>query len=98
MHVTVLLPRHYVQYKCYVFHFQVTDVVAIRASGSLLCEYVIYIVTPRLTSSYSLEKTGSELCKAFKNVLKYANEKLRLKSIAVPSIGTGVYNPLFDLL
>lgn len=59
---------------------------AVTGAGKLKAKYVIHAVGPR----YGEEKGDEKLASAIRSSLEKA-EKLRIKSVALPAISTGVY-------
>lgn len=65
-----------------------TGEVAVTSAGSLPAKYVIHAVGPIWKGGKENEK--ELLAKAIRNVLKKANE-LKLKSISIPAISSGIF-------
>ncbi|MDK2885458.1 MAG: hypothetical protein PWP54_16 [Thermosipho sp. (in: thermotogales)] len=65
-----------------------TGEVAVTSAGSLPAKYVIHAVGPIWKGEKENEK--ELLAKAIRNVLKKANE-LKLKSISIPAISSGIF-------
>lgn len=76
---------------------EVAEVVHTKAHGDLICEYVIHVVGPQWYMESDKEKCAAMLQRAFENVLTYVNQTLQISSLAVPAIGTGMFEIPLDV-
>ncbi|XP_035662212.1 E3 ubiquitin-protein ligase DTX3L-like [Branchiostoma floridae] len=61
------------------------------------CKYVIHTVGPKWTDHGDKEILKAQLYKALFNVLHYAANELKARSIAIPAISTGLYGVPVDI-
>ena len=99
--IIILLIYHLIGHKTFLFiimmlyhplYLQVGEVISIPVQRSHLSwSNVLLVVGPMWCLYVNKDVCAQMLCETFKNVLNYAGHVLKLKSLAMPAISTGVY-------
>ncbi|XP_078582508.1 uncharacterized protein LOC144865564 [Branchiostoma floridae x Branchiostoma japonicum] len=66
-------------------------------AGKMPCEYIIHTVGPKWKSDADKETVKTQLYEALFNVLHYAANRLKARSIAIPAISAGIYGVPVDI-
>ncbi|XP_035662130.1 uncharacterized protein LOC118406310 [Branchiostoma floridae] len=66
-------------------------------AGKMPCKYVIHTVGPKWKDHADKETVQSQLYEALFNVLHYAANRLKARSIAIPAISAGIYGVPVDI-
>jgi O-acetyl-ADP-ribose deacetylase (regulator of RNase III) len=76
---------------------KVAEVVHTVARGRLKCRYVVHTVGPMWMLSSDKALCATLLQHTFENVLHYSNHVLKAKTLAVPAIGSGIFEVPLDV-